>query len=117
LKPGISVNRSFALRFKMPAVARHGEAEREIDRRDKCIHFDAEGLPSGIDDRGLCRGEQVEDTDDQDEAGILEEGDEGVDQGRDAVPDRLRQYDQPVLLPIGEAERVGSFVLSSRYRL
>src|ERR1051326_6649212 len=101
----------------MPAIARHGKAEAEIDQRDEDIDLDAECLPGGIDDGGLRRGEQVEDADDQDKAGILEEGDEGVDQRRDHMADCLRQDDQPVSLPIGEAERLASFMLSARYRL
>src|SRR5699024_11457192 len=67
-----------------------------------------------IDDRGLRRRQQVEDADDQDQAGVLEEGDEGVDQRRDDVADRLRQHDQRVLLPIGRSEEHTS-ELQSRF--
>src|SRR5262249_45659115 len=85
----------------------------EIDQRDEDVDLDAKRLPGWVDDCGLRRCQEIEDADDQDEAGILEEGDEGIDQRWDHMPDRLRQNDQPVLLPIGEAESVGGFVLAA----
>src|SRR5258707_2892972 len=80
--------------FETPAVAGHREAEGEIDQRDEYVDFDAERLPRRIDDRGLRGGQEIEDADDQDQAGILEEGDERVHQRRDDVSDRLRQDNQ-----------------------
>src|SRR5690349_8389902 len=84
--PGLS-----GLPLQPPAVARHRKAEREIDHRHEHIDLDAELLPDRIDDRGLRRGQQIENADDEHEAGVLEEGDEGVHQRRDDVADRLRQ--------------------------
>src|ERR1700761_6575146 len=77
-----------ALRLEMPAVARHGEAEGEIDQGYEDVDLDAEALPGRIDDGRLRGREQVEDADDQDEAGVLEEGDEGVHQRRNPVAAR-----------------------------
>src|SRR5258705_12755197 len=77
--------------FETPAVAGHREAEGEIDQRDEYIDFDAEGLPGRIDDRGLGGRQEIEEADDQDQAGILEECDERIHQWRDAVGGRLRR--------------------------
>jgi hypothetical protein len=71
--------------LKAAAVARHREAKGKIDRGDEDVDFDRKLLPAGIDDRGLGRRQQVEDTDDQDEAGVLEESNERIDQRRDDV--------------------------------
>ncbi len=61
--------------------------------------------------------EQVEHADDGDQAGVLEQADEGVDDARDDQLQRLRQDDQPHLLPVAEAERIGALVLALRDRL
>src|SRR3954454_15720721 len=103
--------------FETPAVAGHREAEGEIDQRDEDIDLDAERLPGRIDDRGLGGGQEIEDADDEDQAGILEECDERIHQRRNDVPDRLRQDDQAVLLPVRQAERVGGVVLPSGHGL
>src|SRR3954469_5549416 len=100
------------LRFETPAVARHREAEAEVDQGYEYIDFDAERLPGRVDDRGLGRRQEIEDADDQDQAGILEEGDERIDQRRYDVPDRLRQDDQAVLFPVRQAKRIGGVVLA-----
>jgi len=53
------------LRFQSLAVARHGEAEQEVNRRHDHEHLEPERLPGGLDDRCLRGGEQIEDTDDR----------------------------------------------------
>src|SRR3954470_8676250 len=105
------------LRLQALAVFRHGEAEDEVDGADGQVDLDAEALPGRLDDRRLARRQQVEDADDQDEAGVLEEADEGVDQRRDHQAQRLRQDDEAGLLPVVQAERVGRLVLPLRQRL
>src|SRR4051794_20060776 len=79
---GIRAASPSASRLETPAVTRHREAEDKIDRGNEDVDLDRKLLPGRIDDRGLGRRQQVEDADDQDEAGVLEEGDEGVDQRR-----------------------------------
>src|SRR3977135_2400878 len=86
------------LRLKLPTITRHRKAERKIDQADEDVDLDAEGLPGGVDDRSLGGGQEVEDADDQHQAGILEEGDKSVHQWRDHMPDRLRQDDERVFL-------------------
>src|SRR6266436_8763667 len=106
-------SRRLALRFEAPAVARDRKAEREINRSDEQVDLDAERLPDGIDDGGLRCRQQVEDADDQNQTGILEEREEGIHEWWDHMPDGLLQDDQSVFLPVREAERVGRLVLSS----
>src|SRR5439155_7214063 len=93
--------------FEHLAVARHEEAEAEIDRRGEDVGFGGEALPAGVGQRGVGGIQQVEQPDDQHERGVLEGADEIVDQRRDHHRQSLRQYDQPGAPPIAEAERVG----------
>lgn len=60
------------------AVARHGEAEDEIDQADGDEGFQTKALPGRLDHSDLRRGQKVENADDQYEAGVLEKADEGV---------------------------------------
>src|SRR5216684_8380813 len=92
-------SRRLALRFKAPAVARDRKAETEINRSNEHVDFDAERLPGGIYDGGLRCRQQVENADDQNQTGILEEREERIHERRDHMPDGLRQDDQPVFLP------------------
>src|SRR6266576_5992847 len=96
-----------AHRFEAPAVARNGKAESEINQSHEQVDLDTERLPRGIDDGGLRCRQQVEDADDQDQTGILEERDERIHEWRDHMTDSLRQKDQTVFLAVREAERVG----------
>src|SRR6266516_7626414 len=99
------------------AVARHGEAEYEIDDPDHNVDLQAESLPRRLDDGCLAGRQQIEDADDEDEACILEKPDERIDERRNDEAQRLRQDDKTGLLPVGEAQRVGRLVLALRKRL
>ena len=61
--------------------------------------------------------QEIEDADDEDQRGVLEQADVGVDDVRDGDLQRLRQDDQPHRLPIAEADRHRAFVLALRDRL
>src|SRR5882724_4304036 len=110
-------SRRSGLRFEASAVAGHGKAESEINQSHEQVDLDTERLPRGIDDGGLRCRQQVEDADDQDQTGILEERDERIHEWRDHMTDSLRQNDQTVFLPVREAERVGCLMLSPRNSL
>ena len=58
--------------------------------------------------------ERVEQRDDRDQRGVLEQADEVVDDAGDRDLQRLRHDDQPHRLPVVEAERVGGLVLAAR---
>jgi len=103
--------------LQTPAVARHGEAKHEIDHPHHDIDLDAEALPGRIDNCGFCRGEQVEDPDDEDQTCILKECDEGIDKRRDDMAQRLRENDESGSLPIGEAKGLGAFGLTFGHAL
>src|SRR3984893_1778206 len=63
------------------AIARHEEAEAEIDRRDKDVGLDGIAAPIGVVQCGIGGTEEIEQANDQDERGVLEGADKIVDQG------------------------------------
>src|SRR5258706_3992660 len=76
----------YALRsalFQALAVARHCEAEGEVNRRSEQVSLDAESRPFGILQRDLDGAQEVEQPDDQHQRGVLEQADEGIHQRRD----------------------------------
>src|SRR6516225_8562820 len=87
--PPLALPAFIELALEHLAIARHEEAEAPIDRRDKHIGFGGEALPIGIGERVVGGIEQIEQTDDDDERGILEAADEVVDEGRDHHRQRL----------------------------
>src|SRR5215813_3130786 len=105
------------LELEILAVARHREAEAEIDEGGEDGDLAREARPVGIDQRLVGGVEEVEDADDQHQRGVLEEADEGVDQRRDHHPQRLRQDDERGLLHVAQPERVGRLELSLGQRL
>ena len=72
------------------------------------------GRPVGIGEGGLQLPEQVEQRDDRDQRGVLEQRDEAVDETRDDVAQRLRHHDQPGRLPERQPERACRFPLPAR---
>ena len=52
----------------------------------------------------LHAAKEIEQSDDDYQAGIFEEGDDGVHQPRDNQLERLREDDQPLCFPIAECE-------------
>src|SRR5215813_9061605 len=99
------------LDLEILAVARHREAEAEVDEGGEQVDLAREARPVGIDQRLVGGVQEVEDADDQHQRGVLEEADEGVDQRRDHHAQGLRQDDQRRLLHVVEAHRVGRLEL------
>src|SRR3954469_21173126 len=66
-------------------VARHAIAEHQIEDRSEGITGGAgpRGCPVRIDARGFDGHQEIEDTDDEDQGGVLEQADGGVDDVRD----------------------------------
>src|ERR1700750_968656 len=77
-------------------IARHAKAEREIDDAGKGeARKQGRGRrPGAIRERRAQRAKQVEQRDDRDQRGVLEQGDETVDEAGNDVAERLRQHDQ-----------------------
>ena len=100
-------------------IARHAEAEQPEHEagKDEAGHRRLRRRPVGVGEALPDDAEQVEDADDADQARVLEQADEGVDDARDDELQRLRQDDQPHLLPVAEAERIGALVLALGDRL
>src|SRR5271165_28108 len=92
------------LALETAAVFRHGKAKYEVDDRQRDVDLVTEALPGRVGDRRGARLQQIENADDQHQAGVLEEADEGVNQGWDHHAQRLRQDDQEGLLPVAQPE-------------
>ena len=75
----------------------------------------AEPVRIGLQQARLA--EDVEQADDDDQRGVLEEADEGVDDAGDRDLERLRQDDEPHRLPVAEAHRLAGLVLPIGDRL
>src|SRR5690606_31911555 len=87
LMPGLQVL------FQRLAIAGNREAENEIDECNEQVRFCAETAPGRVGNRCLgCLG-QVENTDDNDQRGVLEQGNEDADERRYDDLQRLRQDD------------------------
>ena len=103
--------------FDPPAVARHREADDEVDRRHEQLAFEEELAPVGVAQRELQRAGQVVQADDGDQRGVLEGADEGVDDRRHHQAQRLRQDDLALRLPVAQAERLRGLDLALGQRL
>src|SRR6266542_3473873 len=99
------------------AVARHRITKDEIAERCEQIGFNAEPGPGRLREGNFDRRQKVEKADDDNEGGVLEKADEGIDQGRNRYPERLRQDDVGSPLPITQSEGLGCFFLLARYGL
>src|SRR6185312_7530081 len=106
-------------RFHRARVARHAVAEHEIEGR-------AEGVagrrghrrrPFRVDARHFDRVQQIENANDGNERGVLEQADIGVDDVRDGDAQRLRQDDVAHHQRIAQADRHRAFELALRDRL
>ena len=78
-------------------------AEREVDERNEHQALDVELPPLDVTRGEPNRAEQIEQADDDDEARVLEESDEGIDHRRDHELQRLRQDDEPHLVPVAQS--------------
>src|SRR6202022_1674652 len=99
------------------AVARHEEAEAEIDRRDKDVGLDGIAAPIGVGQCSIGGAKEIEQANDQDERGVLEGADKIVDQGRDHQRQSLRQHDEAGPPPIAQPQRNRPLRLAPRDRL
>src|SRR3984957_14371289 len=100
-------------------VARHRVAAGEIDQRRERVAARARHRrrPGRILARGLDRLEEVEDADEEDEGGVLEQAHIVVEDVRDGDAQRRRQHDEAQRLPVAEPERARRFPLPLRDRL
>src|SRR5262245_60152539 len=105
----------FAL--KPQTVARHCEAADKVDQCDEQIAFEIEAAPIRIGERELQRTGELVQADDNDERRILEQADESIDNGRHHRPQRLRQHDLALRLPVRQAEGLCSLYLAYGHRL
>src|SRR5580704_13371880 len=115
--PPLAARSLVELDLEILAVARHRETEAEIDEGGEQVDLAGEAGPGGVDERLVGAVQEVEDADDQHQRRVLEEANEGVDQGRDHHAQRLRQDDQQGLLHVVEAHRVGGLELALGQRL
>src|ERR1700754_1518290 len=84
-------------------VTRHSETKDEVDHsgKGKAREQRCRRRPVRIGERGAQLTEQIEQRDDRDQRGILEQRDEAVDQTWDHMPQCLRLHDQRRRLPPG----------------
>src|SRR5260370_11514203 len=97
-------------------VARHGEAADEEENRGEDIALLGQTEPGGILERLIDRAEEVDETDDGDERGVLEEIDDVVDNPRHDDAHGLRQGDEHLHLPPVETDRASGLLLTQRDR-
>ena len=84
-------------------VLRDAVADDEEKERGKAQKLPVDAVPFGrSQDRSADHSHEVEHRDDRDQRGILEQADEGVDDARNNMGQRLRQDDQSHLLPGGQ---------------
>ena len=109
------VSRRFS---RLIEVARHAEADHEEEQRrqQEGLVIDlAEPVLVGLQQARLA--EDVEQADDDDQRGVLEQADEGVDDAGDRDLQRLRQDDQAHRLPVAQTHRLARLVLPLGNRL
>src|SRR5690606_5255385 len=94
-------------------VSRHGETK--YPENEACENETGCGRlrrsPLGIGEVLPDDDEQNEDADDVDEAGILEDTYEGIDDPRNDQFQRLRQDEHSGFLPVTQAQRIRAFIL------
>src|SRR5262249_33273138 len=99
------------------AVAGHAEAADEEDDRREDVALLGEAQPGGILERLIHRTEQVDEADDGDQRGILEQVDDVVDDARHNDTQSLRQCHEQLHLPPSQAKRIGGLLLLDRNAL
>ena len=78
---------------------------RYRDKQNRHARYGGEIVMVGGDQHGLV--ERVHHTDNADEGCVLLQGNEGIQQRRDDLPDALRNDHEPQSLQVGQAERPG----------
>ena len=100
--------------MKLPADAGQVGAGQKEPQADKHVGFQGVVPPFRIAEGHAGGRGQVVNADDDDEGGVLLGPDETVHERGQAAADGLWQHDKPGGLPVGHAERLGRFALSSR---
>src|SRR5437867_1836448 len=92
--------------FDPLAVARHRETEDEVNQCDEEVALQLEGLPVGVrvDGHVQCAREFVQ-AHDAHQRGVLENGDEAVDDAGHHHGQRLRQHNLALGLPVRQSQR------------
>src|SRR3954452_11699863 len=95
-------------------ITRHAVAEDQIEHRCEDIAGGAgyRCYPGWIAARRVDGRQEIEDADDEDERGVLEQADGGVDDVRDGDFQGLRQNDEPHHFPVAQADRHRGLVLA-----
>src|SRR6202000_2976438 len=99
-------------------ITRHAETEREVDDAGKgeARKQGSWRRPVRIGERGAQHAQEVEQRHDRHQRGVLEQGNETVDEAGNNVAERLRQHDQERGLRPGQAERGRGPPLTPRAR-
>src|SRR5690606_33439541 len=79
------------LAFQMHGITRHAETEQPINQRGEYVALGRHAQPGRVARGALDAVEEVEQADDDHQAGVLEQCDEGVDDARNDHLQRLRQ--------------------------
>src|SRR5690606_37972023 len=98
--------------FQRLAVTRDRVAKDEVDDRNEQIRFRTEATPGSVGHSRFGRLRQVEDTDDDDQRRVFEQGDKNPHQRRNHNFQSLRQNDLAHLCPVVQADGVGALVLT-----
>src|SRR6266581_213241 len=79
----LATARLVEIALEILAVFRHEEAEAPVDQADEDIGLPIKTPPIRVVERVVGRAEEIEEADDDDQRGVLEGADEGVDERRD----------------------------------
>ena len=88
----------------MLAVARHAKTKDPVDKGCKDISFCGHAQPDRVHGGLLHAAKEIEQPDDDHQAGIFEEGNDCVDQSRDNQLESLWKNDQPLRFPVTERQ-------------
>ena len=88
----------------MLAVARHAKTKDPVDQGSKDISFGGHTQPDRINGCLLHAAKEIEQSDDDHQAGILEEGNDRVDQTRNDQLECLWKNDQSLRFPVTESQ-------------
>src|SRR5215216_8188938 len=97
-------------------IPRHAKTKDEVDKSGEGEAREQRGRrrPGRIGERRAQLPEQVEQRDNRDQRGVLEQRDKAVDEAGNDVAQRLRHYDQRGGLPPGQAKSTCRLTLPAR---
>ena len=96
------------------AVTGHAETEGPKYQGGKDITLNGITQPVWVGEGGLDHRQQIEQTDNKHQSGVLKQGDKGIDYSRDHQLERLGQDNQTHRLPVTQSEGIGRLVLTLR---